>query len=387
MKILDFYVDKCYIYSLIKEVFMIEKIKFLNNEKVDKFSYVGNLTSIISMSGEIEFKKGLNIIVGPNGSGKTSILKAISHHLAANQSGFSIVTEKWLRDMDWVKDDENVERLNSNFEVTHDGQPIVFGDPHRGTGLTNSGIDSEFYAEGLNETFNMSQESNGEQNNRRNMPFLDILEGRKEFPNFFLTGINTDEINDIWKNRFKEVQEKLMIGKIPIGQQTILLDEPESGLGLLNQLLLWNKVLKNEEIAKKYQIILVSHSTESLNIDHANYIELREGYLSACRDAMSGELNDSDALKYASNVHRKLLKSEVDLLKAILVADGYSCEKSKKTASKLERIDFIEQRSKKKEYTEKDKSDSKRSFNRFNRNEQVWTITEKGKQFLSFHQE
>jgi predicted ATPase len=366
---------------------MIEKIKILNNDKIDGFSYFSNLTSILSMSGEIKFSKGLNIIVGPNGSGKSSVLKAISHHLAANQSGFSIVTEKWLRDMNWSADNDNIERLNSNFEVIHDGQPIVFGDPHRGTGLTIGGIDEEFYTEGLIEAFSMSKESNGEQNNRRNMPFLDILEGRKDFPKFFSNGINPEKINNLWKNRLKEVKEKLITGKIPVGQKTILLDEPESGLSLLNQLLLWNKILKNKEISEKYQIILVSHSTESLNIEHANYIELREGYLSACRDAMKGDLNDSDALTYSTNVQRKLSKREVELLKTILVADGYSCDNSKKTALKLEKIDFIAQRSKKKEYTKKEKSKSKRLFNSFNRSEQVWIITEKGKQFLSFYKE
>lgn len=362
---------------------MIKSIKFKKDDSKTNYGYVNRLPSIEKLNGQIEFKPGLNIIVGPNGSGKSSILTSIANHLGANQSGYSVITKKWLQDIDWDSESSEIETIVSPVDIEHDGQPIVFGDPRRRAGLTNSGIDEEFYGEGLLEHINMSQESSGEQNNRRITPYLEILQNKIEFPTNFVDSINVNNINSLWKNRFNEVYHKWLSGNIPLGQPTILLDEPESGLGLMNQILLWNKILKSKKIAEKFQIILVSHSLECLNIDHANYIELRSGYLNACQKLAKGEIKEEEAAKYASNIQRELTNREIDVLKKVRLSQtenspGYPVGRSVKTCENLEKIDFLEQRS----FIEKDKT-KRRGFGIDMK--YVYILTEKAKQFLDMH--
>jgi energy-coupling factor transporter ATP-binding protein EcfA2 len=176
---------------------MIESINFKKDDSNTNYGYVNRLPSIEKLNGKIEFKPGLNIIVGPNGSGKSSILKSIANHLCANQSGYSVVTKKWLQDIDWDCENSEIESIVSPVDVKHDGQPIVFGDPRRRLGLTNGGIDEEFYGDGLLEHMNMSQESSGEQNNRRITPYLEILQGKMKFPTNFVDAIGVNNINSL----------------------------------------------------------------------------------------------------------------------------------------------------------------------------------------------
>lgn len=348
---------------------MIKSIKFKKECDRTKYSYANNLIAIERLGQEIDFKPGLNIIVGPNGSGKSTILKAIANHLGANHSGFSLVTKKWIYDLSWDSDG----KLLSPVEIEHDGQPIVFGDPKRSLGLSSSGIDDEFYGEGLNEQLSMNQESSGEQSNRRITPYLEMLQGKAEFPTAFMDGININNSNDMWKDKCDQIYNTWMKGNIKIGQKTVLLDEPEAGLGLMNQILLWKKILKNKEVTDKFQIILVSHSAECLEVDGANYIELKEGYLNACRKLVAGEITDEEASKYASSLERELTKKEISVLEAIRdVIDYYPTTKTPKTALKLEDFDFIERR------TYRRKNESRLPSNSI----EVFIVTEKGKQFL-----
>lgn len=368
---------------------MIEKIRFKKlTDNSTKFDYIAKLPSIDALGGEITFKPGLNIIVGPNGSGKTSIINALSHHMGASHNGFSSITKKWIHDIDWKKEGDKEVPISA-VDVIHDGHPIIYGDPRRSLGISSHGLDDEFYGEGLLESLSMSKESSGEQSNRRITPFLEILQGHEKFPSGFSDHINLDNVNDLWKGRVQSLFENWLTGTIDRGQPTVLLDEPESGLSMMNQILLWDKILKSKAVSEKFQIILVSHSNQCLDLENANYIELREGYLEACKKLSRGLISFDEAEKFASNIPHKLSKRDIEVLIKIKNSEnGYSTTKTVKTCKKLEDIEFIQIYTVDTPLPKEDESIEdrlkRRSFFSLDR-EYVYSITAKGIQYLNLH--
>lgn len=362
---------------------MIEKLIVDVSESTQ--DYMGQLPSIQSKGGVIEFKRGLNIIVGANGTGKTSILNAIGNHLAANHTGASRITQKWLFELNFTSDrsdgEEKVDVVMPH-KVIHDGQPILYANPKQGIGITVGGVDDELGGLGALEVVNMSRESSGEQSNRRITPYLDVLQGRSEFPADLMTTINLDTISQHWSQRVHAIMEKVFNPSIPKGQPTVLLDEPETGLGLMNQILLWEKVLKNPEVQDKFQIILVSHSHVCLDIEGANYIELQDGYLDACRALMRGELDSGEINSFATNLPRQLNKREMTMLKKISDAkDGLAINTDSKALDELIELELVEQlRRRIKAPTDDKTGNPRRSWRpKF---EYLYFLTEKGNQYL-----
>jgi len=330
------------------------------------------------MDSKIEFKSGLNIIVGANGSGKTSILRSITHYLGADHIGVSAFSKKWMMGIDWVVDESDNQIAISPFTVVHDGQPIVYGDPRKAIGITSSGADDELGVTGLLEHMNMGQESSGEQSNRRLTPFLQILQSKGDFPESIADLINVESSNDVWKSRFNYLYENWFAGTIEKGQPTIILDEAETGLGLMNQILLWERILKNPEVADKFQIIIVSHSIQCIGIEHANYIEMQPGYYDACQKIVRGELGFEDAAKFSTNMPHKLNKRELETLKEIRSLDGeFVLGKKEKTCLRLESLSLIEQYTRKPERVE-----GGGSFFRSLERESIYAITDRGIQLL-----
>lgn len=366
---------------------MITKVVFSKDTvEGSQQKHLSTLPAIEALNYEIEFTDGLNIIVGPNGSGKSTILDAIANQLAATHTGLSQITEGWLRNLTFEEGDGSavnpIGKPISNITIEHDGQPIAYIDPKRTTGLNSGQLEDEFMGAGLLEFYDGSRESSGEKTNRRIMPFLDVLTGDVPLPDRLTSTLAYEKLNSSWQQRVNGVEAHWLKGSIPKGKQTILIDEIETGLSLINQILLWKKILRSDYVRENFQIILVSHSIQSLHFDDVNYIELKKGYLKTCRGLLAGTIEAEDAAKFAINLQKKLTKPQLEFLQNVDAHDPseglFVIKKMNQAIKYLQKVGFIET------YTErKSRRDRRRGFDRDS--VLICQVKAKGLQYLKLH--
>lgn len=240
---------------------MFSKIAFKGLSKNKEFGYAAKL-NFFKKNKKIEFKPGLNIIYAPNGTGKSTILSMMALSMACKQSGESVVTGKWNSIFGF----ENLDGI----EVFHDGQPAMYCNPREAVGLIggSAAFDDDFMSEGIAEL--RLSESTGKTTLYRMGKIVNILMGKDKI---------ADEIKfkKISPEYIKEDRAKLLEARIPVGQKSILLDEPESGLAVPVQQRLFallDKAAKEQDL----QIIVATHSVFALGCD-ANFIELEPEYV------------------------------------------------------------------------------------------------------------
>ena len=223
------------------------------------------------------FKKGLNILWGPNGSGKTTVIKALARMLHCGQSGNPAVTQTSVDDLfeafGFGSGDSVCETLKAAVKLSHDGQGVRHFDPSHAAGLTGGGsaFDWDFGMEGIQNT--MFKGSAGQTTMMR----MDKVVGsiiRREVPEVDLR-MNEKTVNDLWAARIKTAKHFLK-GTGKKGQPTVLLDEPERSFDFDFQFRIWNLI---RMFAPEVQFIVASHSFFALRLPEANYIELTPGYL------------------------------------------------------------------------------------------------------------
>ncbi|KVP39545.1 AAA family ATPase [Burkholderia ubonensis] len=262
-----------------------------------------------------EFKPGLNILFGGNGSGKSTVLQLLATSLAAAQGGTSVVTASWMRDV--LGFDNKSVQLPC--ELVHDGQPVMFFDARAKEGLIGGGFDDDFFNLGIANT--MARGSTGQLGLRRVDRLLQVLVSkdcptpqppepepadkpkrrggrtaksfeRKEairslvpdgFPAEIEWKVTRGSGTDHRNKRFDLVDE-LLRAKRPVGPKTLIFDEPESGFSLPWQAGLWHNVFGKVDPAR-FQVIVATHSPFALGIPGANYIEMSPGYVRECLTA------------------------------------------------------------------------------------------------------
>jgi predicted ATPase len=233
------------------------------------FSYASSIP-FLKEHPTIKFKKGLNIVFGQNGSGKSTILKMMGSTLAAIQGGRSVLTKQYAFD-----------HANMGFGCTliHDGQGIMYCDPTTDIGLIGGQFDSDFMMEGVSSVVFSSKESNGYKTLKKVEPILNVIMGKAEFPKDIENRIDYHRLTQ------EPFFAHSITGSIPIGQPSLLMDEPDTHLSLPVQRNLW-QVLGNPKYAENFQLIIATHSLFALDIPHANYIDMQDGYRETCKETL-----------------------------------------------------------------------------------------------------
>jgi predicted ATPase len=258
---------------------MIGRISIQENiGESEEFSHVKKIP-FFQQNSEIEFKPGLNILFGPNGIGKSTILKLIGLPLAAIQGGRSVVTHSYM-----LSHARSNKPINFGVELQHDGQGIMYFDSDDTIGLTHGYFDDDFFSEGSDAARNHRKMSHGLKTVSKIDRIKSVLSGEKAFPATIENRMKGRYVNDVWKEKVEALDETFK-GTIPIGQPTTLIDEPESHLDLIAQKDMW-EFLGNPSHHENFQLIVSTHSPFSLGIKHANYIDIKNGYMESCKDTI-----------------------------------------------------------------------------------------------------
>lgn len=239
---------------------------------------------------KINFGPGLNILFGPNGCGKSTLIQILAAYTGVDKQGWSgfVTPHTFFRNADIKNQYPEIFKAlspgNCGANVEWNGYPTFCFDgvPVGQQALSVDEIGDTFLSvtEGLSEIFN--KPSAGLRIITRINRIPEIL---KNAPDITQHSRGYEGHNDLWRAREDMFIEYVKSIRTCKGDQTItvLLDEADRSLSIPNQKLLWRKFIP--DLAKYYQVIAATHSPFSLHQDTANYIEMEKGYLIACREA------------------------------------------------------------------------------------------------------
>ena len=253
----------------------------------------------------------INLIFGPNASGKSTILKSIAAH-AFCVDGFSKFLEPVDFNVSWWNTPES-EKLNAYRDclrkrvdsfygtssiIEWDGSPIYFHnfENRRSYGSIGELTGSIIGSIGEEINYIMGRDRSSSSQNMfyqfsklsklmsKSITFEDILETpKKKYSN--------ERVNENWSTAYK-VQEEYY-KSFPMsydrnGQNTYLLDEIDKSMDILNVNELYTNVLP--KMLDKYgtQIIIISHSPivlrdDIFKSDKYNFISMDEEYTQKCK--------------------------------------------------------------------------------------------------------
>lgn len=245
---------------------------------------------------KIEFTDGINIIFGYNGSGKTTIIRALAGYAGIEGDGFPRYIEP-LRYHDWW-DKYDVEgyvkrvMLNSadiewdgnpiyyhNFEYLKDNSCGVFGNLTGGM-LANVSEEMEFH-------LIKGKLSAGQMCVYMQRKLERVASDKRTLAEH----IKLNQVaNDSWELADKKQTE--YFSKFPNFKKecpvTLLLDEADKSLDVLSELVYFNDVLPYLHNKYNTQIIAVSHSPIVLGLSKKDYniISINEDYTEKCLEQM-----------------------------------------------------------------------------------------------------
>lgn len=261
---------------------MFESISLKGLGKSARFGYAAKLP-FFSKKRKIEFKPGLNILFGPNGCGKSTVLRILSDTMFATQGGTSVVTSNALQES---VDKWSRSGLNDaiGLEVAHDGQPVVFCDPRNTVGLAGGSFDDDFLGLGLRNLLAQKKGSHGQLSAHRIDSALAILMGDAKMPAAVEWRVSRKNTNSHWASALA-IAESRMKASIARGQPTLILDEPEANFSLLWQSRIWD-LISSPAVIRDFQVIVATHSVFALGFANANYIDFEPGYLEQATNAL-----------------------------------------------------------------------------------------------------
>lgn len=229
---------------------------------------------------EYFFKPGINIIIGKNGCGKSTLIKLMSKYLLCSESMYSKLPNDILVIGNLFESNSN--KLIDGMKIGCDYAGVVYNY------ITNhesseSKIMSSIFDFSLYVDNNVI--STGEQM-KNTLGCLFQLAFKNNDIQFPIQKIKNaiEHANDVWAERLKQLLNYYKENRIKINQDdfefTFLLDEPDRNLDVENIEELYEILSYKKE---RTQLICVIHNPILIyklsKLDYINFVELTDGYL------------------------------------------------------------------------------------------------------------
>lgn len=229
------------------------------------------------LNRKIKFKLGLNVIIGANGTGKTTLINTLAKLFFAYQQGYSKFNGLGdFSDLFKTFDKE----LSFSDLIEHNGSPLLFN-RRFDTGY----FDDNNFQDSFDSIMSQNRTSSGE---------LQLSEYSKVVSNFKqLKSFNkliedfSKRVNDYYTDRIIIWKKWLDVGKVSDEKIiTILLDEPTSNMDILRKFEFWN-VIKTQP-KDHIQLIITTHDVTPFLISDIkmNIIETEKDYTNKIKESL-----------------------------------------------------------------------------------------------------
>jgi len=274
-------------------------IKSISIYKGERSLFTNKLYNKHKSPRTFNFTPGLNIVTGRNGSGKTVLLNLLKNKTGNLDSGeispsmmSPMKINKGFFTGEYYTIDDKINKklsgtLDSGYpkvDIDWDGKivnhvtPAFFG----GQSIWKR-FDSpkpkhydELFSGGESLLKMMSNLSAGED-------LINTIIRIKNLPKEYHGPMEENSANDLWINASNIFQDwvKIIDKGDKNSKPTLLIDELDKHLDLDNQLAYFNFI---KELAKEWQIILVSHSYFAFKLKDVNYINLDQKYFNTIKN-------------------------------------------------------------------------------------------------------
>lgn len=234
---------------------------------------------------KIEFKTGLNIVIGANGSGKSSLLDIITDYTLAR--GLRSQWSFWedlrpfypnCNGFDHIYEPQDMVKIVNDYTAPVHRMDDLSVKTKRDNGQIKTFADfGRFMTE--------NKMSKGQQ--LMNTLKESIMEANAKMEEYSINSLffDTTDANDTWKTAVEKAKEAIyrFHDETLEKQMVFMMDEPDAGLDIDNLAALRDFLI---EASKTVQVIVVLHNALLIKslADKANVIELSEGYLKKIGD-------------------------------------------------------------------------------------------------------
>lgn len=262
---------------------MIHKIK-INNNKNTHIKYLEKLECFAN-GVEYNFTPGINIIVGDNGCGKTTLMNLINDFMLCN-NGISSEIPKNALDFPqfWAKSDTN--DIPDGISVCSDYKYILFRSQQRSE-ITHHNEMMFAHSENLLNFMTSSSLSTGETVKQNvnfvlNRMFSEDYQDKIKFNFVEKLEDFCGSINSVWTERIKSLINYYKNNTITneVKKVTLMLDEPDRNLDINNIKELYGLLTYEHP---QVQLIVVLHNSSLIyklsKLDYINFVEMTDGYI------------------------------------------------------------------------------------------------------------
>ena len=249
---------------------MVTKLVIKDNQKTP-LNYLPNLDNF-SNGSEFDFKSGVNIIVGENGCGKTTLMNLIKQYLLIDytECGKGAYNSNINRLLKNPMDDEILDGVDVYADYTKN----TFRLSHAGEKERNQAIET---FDDFGTMYEQKHSSTGESV----LVSLNYLFNYMFSKNAKLT-FDYKQLSDTFPKYVSYVEEHTVDCD---NEWTILMDEPDRNLSLENISQIKNILSYHKE---NTQIIAVIHNPLLIytlsDVDHINWIQMSHGYVRKIRE-------------------------------------------------------------------------------------------------------